>query len=332
MKKILVFFFSIICLSIFGGFGIIKASSLGNTEETAKKSKPYLSVRTAVCEIGDSFRVKLIGAETASYYIDDKTVASVNRKGRIKTKRAGKATLTATDKDGRKYTCEIKVYDTLRMKDSITRTIKSTKETSELQRKYLPRTSFSVKPGMLVNFTNVIYNMGMPEGLVTVRTSGVSNKLFFRDYNCSLQAEVIAPLSEMIEDAYKEHEYKFGIISGGGYRTYETQDRYWQRRRLIDPDYGVDPYHNGVECMPGVSSEHRTGYAIDFETSSEGFDWLAENSYGFIKRYSGSKTLITGVIEEGWHYTYVGKDIAATCYYEGLCLEEYYEKYVYIEP
>ena len=101
-----------------------------------------------------------------------------------------------------------------------------------------------------------------------------------------------------------------------------------------NPSYGDDPYHSGgVICVPGVSSEHRTGYAIDFDASEQGFDWLEKNSYksGFIKRYYGNKTEYTGVMDEPYHFTYVGKAVALTCYSEGICLEEYYEKYVYAE-
>ncbi len=53
--------------------------------------------------------------------------------------------------------------------------------------------------------------------------------------------------------------------------------------------------------------------------------WLAENAhkYGFIKRYPSDKTDITGVINEPWHYRYVGKEAALEIYSQGMCLEEY---------
>ena len=53
--------------------------------------------------------------------------------------------------------------------------------------------------------------------------------------------------------------------------------------------------------------------------------WLQENSYkyGFIFRYPGDKTDITGVAEEVWHYRYVGVEAATEMYEKGLCLEEY---------
>ena len=53
--------------------------------------------------------------------------------------------------------------------------------------------------------------------------------------------------------------------------------------------------------------------------------WLQENSYkyGFIFRYPGDKTDITGVAEEVWHYRYVGVEAATEMHEKGLCLEEY---------
>ena len=55
------------------------------------------------------------------------------------------------------------------------------------------------------------------------------------------------------------------------------------------------------------------------------YKWLEENAhtYGFIKRYPSNKTDITGVINEPWHYRYVGKEVASEIYSQGICLEEY---------
>ena len=60
-------------------------------------------------------------------------------------------------------------------------------------------------------------------------------------------------------------------------------------------------------------------------TGEQVYKWLAENSYrfGFIKRYPEDKTEITGIINEPWHYRYVGKKAAAEIYRSGVCLEEY---------
>ena len=57
-------------------------------------------------------------------------------------------------------------------------------------------------------------------------------------------------------------------------------------------------------------------------------EWLQENcyKYGFIFRYPGDKTDITGVTEEVWHYRYVGVEAATEIHERGICLEEYLEE------
>ena len=78
-------------------------------------------------------------------------------------------------------------------------------------------------------------------------------------------------------------------------------------------------------AKPGYS-EHQLGLAVDI--NGEVYDvytWLMENSYryGFIFRYPGEKTDLTGISQEVWHYRYVGVEAATEMYEQGLCLEEY---------
>ena len=83
-------------------------------------------------------------------------------------------------------------------------------------------------------------------------------------------------------------------------------------------------------AVPGTS-EHQIGIAVDINadtsvcSSDAVYSWLAENAYkyGFINRYPADKKDITGVINEPWHYRYVGKEAAEEMYLSGLCLEEY---------
>lgn len=46
------------------------------------------------------------------------------------------------------------------------------------------------------------------------------------------------------------------------------------------------------------------------------------------KRYPSNKTEITGVINEPWHYRYVGKEAALEIYTQEICLEEYIDTLV----
>lgn len=88
-------------------------------------------------------------------------------------------------------------------------------------------------------------------------------------------------------------------------------------------------------AIPGTS-EHELGLAVDIvDVSNQILDesqedtavqqWLMENcwKYGFILRYPEGTSEITGIIYEPWHYRYVGKEVAAEIWEQGVCLEEY---------
>ena len=82
-------------------------------------------------------------------------------------------------------------------------------------------------------------------------------------------------------------------------------------------------------AVPGTS-EHQLGIAVDINpdydrSGKEVYEWLAENAheYGFINRYPEDKVHITGIMNEPWHYRYVGEDVAKQMYEQGVCLEEY---------
>ena len=89
-------------------------------------------------------------------------------------------------------------------------------------------------------------------------------------------------------------------------------------------------------AKPGTS-EHQLGISIDISsTDSEDSDmkvnvwnWLIDNSYkyGFIQRYPEDKTEITGIINEPWHYRYVGKEAAKEIFDQNITLEEYLGAY-----
>lgn len=83
-------------------------------------------------------------------------------------------------------------------------------------------------------------------------------------------------------------------------------------------------------AVPGTS-EHQLGLAVDINADGvnsagyEVYDWLDKHAheYGFIRRFPESKTDITGVANEPWHYRYVGKKVASEIHDRGICLEEY---------
>ena len=99
-------------------------------------------------------------------------------------------------------------------------------------------------------------------------------------------------------------------------RTKEYEDRgsdhytaYWKARQTV--------------ALPGTS-EHHLGLAVDL-LGDEAIAWLNEHcwEYGFIVRYRAEKAHITGIIDEPWHFRYVGVEVAMDMKDSGLCLEEY---------
>ena len=85
-----------------------------------------------------------------------------------------------------------------------------------------------------------------------------------------------------------------------------------------------------VVARPGTS-EHELGLAVDFNSVNEDFKntkhsaWLEEHAheYGFILRYTEEKQHLTDIIDEPWHYRYVGVEAAKEIKEMGICLEEY---------
>ena len=147
-----------------------------------------------------------------------------------------------------------------------------------------------------------------------------------------VDSRIYPELQEMFNDARAQG---YGLFVREGYRTQEEQ------QQLMDEK--IEAYENEGKskseakklaeqwvAIPGTS-EHQLGIAVDINadttksSSDDVYSWLAENAhkYGFIKRYPSDKTDITGVINEPWHYRYVGKEAALEIYSQGMCLEEY---------
>ena len=95
-----------------------------------------------------------------------------------------------------------------------------------------------------------------------------------------------------------------------------------------------------VITVPGAS-EHQVGLALDivcdsYDDLTEGFGetkagkWLAEHSceYGFTLRYPAGKEYITSIEYEPWHFRYVGREAATVMRDEGICLEEFWDRYL----
>lgn len=112
------------------------------------------------------------------------------------------------------------------------------------------------------------------------------------------------------------------------YRTIAQQKQILEERTKEYEDKGMDwslAYAKALEtvAVPGTS-EHHLGLAVDL-LGEEAIAWLGEHcwEYGFIVRYRAEKAHITGIIDEPWHFRYVGVDVAMDMKDNGLCLEEY---------
>ena len=143
---------------------------------------------------------------------------------------------------------------------------------------------------------------------------------------------IYEPLMEMLEAA-KEGNWDELPMVVSGYRTQATQQKLYDdkiakyKKEGYSESEAIEQAKQWV-AVPGYS-EHQLGLAVDINGATyDVYFWLQENSYkyGFIFRYPGNKTDITGTAEEVWHYRYVGVEAATEIYERGICLEEYLEE------
>lgn len=145
------------------------------------------------------------------------------------------------------------------------------------------------------------------------------------DNNTKILESVYTPLSDMLDEFWVTTGIG-DIVITGAYRTAERQ------QELYDEDAAENGGDGSTRvALPG-HSEHESGYAIDFTTTSTwtydgtgDYSWINEHcwEYGFILRYPEDKTDITNIQYEAWHYRYVGVPHAYYIKENGLCLEEY---------
>ena len=151
----------------------------------------------------------------------------------------------------------------------------------------------------------------------------------------AVDERIYPDLQAMFDDARSEG---ISIIVTSSYRNYEDQQAIMDRfiRDFEDQGYSHEEAKEKAEAQvnrPGYS-EHQLGIGIDInsedssvQSSDHAWRWLQENAwrYGFIQRYPADKTGITHVINEPWHYRYVGYENAKIMKENNWCLEEYLE-------
>ncbi len=142
-------------------------------------------------------------------------------------------------------------------------------------------------------------------------------------------------LQDMMDDARGEG---LSLFVADGYRSFNEQKKTYNNKYnyYIKIGYSKEQAKQMTEyyvALPGTS-EHQLGIGLDINADTEKsskeevYSWLENNSwkYGFVKRYAEDKTKYTGILNEPWHFRYVGKDAAQVMYKENLCLEEYIEQ------
>ena len=152
-----------------------------------------------------------------------------------------------------------------------------------------------------------------------------------------LDSRVCAAMAQMLADARSE-----GLkpIICSSYRSAEKQTELFENKvkSCVSDGYSREEAEKEAArwVAPPGTSEHQTGLAadivsLDYQILDEKQEdtpeqkWLMENSYkyGFILRYPDSKSDITKINYEPWHYRYVGVEAAKAIFESGLCLEEY---------
>ena len=128
------------------------------------------------------------------------------------------------------------------------------------------------------------------------------------------------------------------------YRTYEDQEKMLVKKYRSYKKGGASHTEAQrkalkIAAYPGYS-EHQLGLAVDIDSSDTEscsnesvWNWMKRHcqDYGFIWRYPGVKSEITGINNEDWHFRYVGKEAAVYIVENQLCLEEYLQQMYQID-
>ncbi len=215
--------------------------------------------------------------------------------------------------------------------ETTTETIAAAKWYDDYVKQAVSSADVSVGDLILVNFE---HNYELTDSFSTKLKSlynekGYGQYFVLKDSELKVRRDIVEPLREMLTALVdnsttlgitKEHDR---VIIVSGHRSTEYQQGLYDN--AVEDNYVAIPGH----------SEHHTGYAVDLKvyTSSgktvefreDEQAWMEANcaDYGFIVRYDGAKFELTGILDETWHFRYVGKPHAQYMTENGLCMEEY---------
>ena len=191
---------------------------------------------------------------------------------------------------------------------------------------------------MLVNGDHSI-DQYEPENLVYLNMTADETDLqtSYNPNRIAVDARIAQPLLDM---ALGCKAAGLPVFLSSGYRSYSEQaanfTRICQNNGITD---GKDANGHYI-TMPAGCSEHQTGLCCDITDryreikndeifQTETFAWLRDHcaDYGFILRFPTGKEDVTGVMNEGWHFRYVGLDAARYIMDHDLTLEEFWQQF-----
>lgn len=102
--------------------GKVTGKKAGNATITAKVGKktykckvtvknPYLNKTKLSINVGQTYQLKITGTKANKWSSSKKSVATVNSKGKVTAKKAGKTTITCKGNDGKSYKCTVTVKE-----------------------------------------------------------------------------------------------------------------------------------------------------------------------------------------------------------------------------
>lgn len=199
----------------------------------------------------------------------------------------------------------------------------------------VPTTDVAVGDLILVNFENeyaLTDTLGSKQLSALYTSRGYGTYYVLKDAEVKVHTKIKTALQDMIFALVDANPDSLGNVSGedrvfitSGYRTMAKQTELYEKRK-----------EENYVAIPG-RSEHHTGLAVDIQvfTSDQKTvllddacqEWMEAHcaDFGFIIRYDGSKFELTGILDEPWHYRYVGIPHATYMMESGLCMEEYLE-------
>ena len=191
---------------------------------------------------------------------------------------------------------------------------------------------------MLVNGDHSI-DQYEPENLVYLNMTADETDLqtAYNPNRIAVDARIAEPLLQMALDCKAAG---LPVFLSSGYRSYSEQaanfTRICQNNGITD---GKDANGHYI-TMPAGCSEHQTGLCCDITDryreikndeifATDTFAWLRDHcaDYGFILRFPTGTEDITGVMNEGWHFRYVGDEAARYIMDNGLTLEEFWQQF-----